>query len=101
VPTLTITEVAYLLASRIGEEAEVRFIGDVASGAFAVEPVHARDWLRISELVWQYRNLPLGTVDASIVAAAERLGIAGLATLDRRHFTVVQPSHVDALALVP
>jgi uncharacterized protein len=79
----------------------VRFLGDVAGGSFAVEPVHARDWLRVGELVWQYRNLPLGTVDASIVAAAERLGIEAVATLDRRHFTVVQPGHVDGFALVP
>jgi uncharacterized protein len=66
-----------------------------------VEPVHARDWLRVSELVWRYRDLPLGTVDASIVAAAERLAISTLATLDRRHFTVVQPAHLAAFTLVP
>jgi predicted nucleic acid-binding protein len=101
IPILTITEVSYLLATRIGAQAEVRFLGDVAGGSFAVEPVRARDWLRVSELVWQYRDLPLGTVDASIVAAAERLGISALATLDRRHFTVVQPAHIPAFTLVP
>lgn len=66
-----------------------------------MEPVSPRDWLRISELVWRYCDLPLGTVDASIVAAAERLGVSALATLDRRHFTVVQPAHVPAFTLVP
>src|SRR5438067_1936356 len=34
-----------------------------------------------------YADLPLATVDASIVAAAERLVEANVATLDRRHFT--------------
>jgi predicted nucleic acid-binding protein len=101
VPILTITEVSYLLASRIGAEAEVRFLGDVAGGSFAVEPVRPQDWLRIGELVWQYRDLPLGTVDASVVAAAERLEISTLATLDHRHFRVVQPAHLQAFALVP
>jgi ABC-type tungstate transport system substrate-binding protein len=43
VPTLVITEVVYLLASRLGPQAELRFLGDVASGAFDVEPVHAVD----------------------------------------------------------
>jgi predicted nucleic acid-binding protein len=100
-PVLTITEVSYLLGSRLGAEAEVRFLGDLAGGAFTVEPVHARDWLRISELVWQYRDLPLGTVDASVVAAAERLEIETVATLDRRHFGVVRPAHVRALTLIP
>jgi len=56
----------------------------LASGALSIEPVLAGDWLRIAELVATYRDLPLGTVDASVVAAAERLGIAEVATLDRR-----------------
>ena len=38
------------------------------------------------------RDLPLGTADASVVAAAERLGVPEVATLDRRHFTVARPS---------
>jgi hypothetical protein len=29
------------------------------------------------------------------------LGEPKIATLDRRHFTVVRPAHVDALALLP
>lgn len=59
------------------------------------------DWLRIAELVARYRDLPLGTVDASVVTAAERLGITEIATLDRRHFTVVRPVHVGAFTLLP
>lgn len=84
VPTLVITEVAYLLATRLGVAPEVRFLGDLASGAFYVEPGAVADWLRIAELVARYRDLPLGTVDASVVAAAERLGVKEIATLDRR-----------------
>ena len=48
-----------------------------------------------------YSSLPLGTTDAWVIAVAERLNVAEMATLDRRHFTVVRPSHVDALMLVP
>jgi len=101
VPTLVITEVAYLLGTRLGPEPEVRFLGDLADGAFSVEPVAAADWLRIAELVALYRDLPLGTVDASVVATAERLNIGEIATVDRRHFTVVRPSHVHAFTLMP
>jgi predicted nucleic acid-binding protein len=43
----------------------------------------------------------LGGVDASVVAVAERLGIRTVATLDRRHFTVVRPRHVDTFELQP
>jgi predicted nucleic acid-binding protein len=83
---LVISEVAYLIAARLGVEAEVRFLGDVAAGAFAVEPVDPTDWLRIAELVSRHRDLPLGTVGASVIATAERLGIREVATVDRRHF---------------
>lgn len=96
-----ITEVVYLLATRLGTEPEVRFLGDLAAGAFTVEPVAAADWLRIAQLVARYGDLPLGTVDASVVAAAERLGITEIATFDRRHFTVLRPEHVGAFTLLP
>lgn len=101
VPTLVITEVVYLLASRLGTVPEVRFLGDLAAGSFTVEPVAVADWLRIAELVARYRDLPLGTVDASVVTTAERLGISEIATVDPRHFTVVRPAHVDAFTLLP
>ena len=79
----------------------MRLLGDLASGAFVTEPVAAGDWLRIAELVARYADLPLGTVDASVVAAAERLAATEVATLDRRHFSVVRPAHVEALTLLP
>ena len=101
VPTLVITEVVYLLATRLGTKLEIRFLGDLAGGAFVVEPVAVADWLRIAELVSRHRDLPLGAVDASVIAAAERLGVTDIATVDRRHFTVVRPAHVAAFTLFP
>lgn len=66
-----------------------------------MEPVEPADLLRIAELVAIYRDLPLGTVDASVIAAAERLDAAAIATLDRRHFGVVRPAHIEAFELLP
>lgn len=100
VPTLVVTEVAYLLGTRLGADPEVRFLGDLAAGNLIVEPVAASDWLRMAELVAQYADLPLGTVDASVIAAAERLGVNDIATLDHRHFTVVR-SNIRTLNLLP
>ena len=91
VPMLVITEVTYLLGIRLGVEAELRFLGDLAAGNLIPEPVASGDWLRIAELVARYHDLPLGTTDASVIAAAERLSTTAIATLDQRHFTVVQP----------
>ncbi|MGH3870861.1 MAG: type II toxin-antitoxin system VapC family toxin [Pseudonocardiaceae bacterium] len=101
VPTLVITEVCYLIQTRLGTHAELLFLGDLASGAFSVEPVAVTDWFRVIELVDKYRDFPLGTVDASVVACAERLGISDIATLDHRHFRAMRPGHVDAFTLLP
>lgn len=98
---LVITEVVHLLGSRLGAEPEIRFLGDFAGGNFIAEPLVAGDWLRMAELVGTYRDLPLGSVDASVVVAAERQGAHEIATLDRRHFTVVRPRHLDAFTLLP
>ena len=49
----------------------------------------------------RYHDLPLGTVDASVIAAAERLTVNHIATTDRRHFSIVRPAHTDTLELLP
>jgi len=55
----------------------------------------------MADLVDQYADLPLGTTDAGVVAVAERLGLVEIATLDRRHFSVVRPRHASAFTLLP
>jgi predicted nucleic acid-binding protein len=50
---------------------------------------------------WTYLDLPLGIVDAAVVAVAERLNLTEVATIDHRHFTVVRPRHVEAFTLLP
>ena len=100
-PTFAVAEAAYLIGRRLPVAAELRFLGDLHRGTFTVEPVHAADWLRIAELVGRYRDLRLGTTDASVVAAAERLGVTRIATLDHRHFAVVRPAHAETFELLP
>lgn len=73
----------------------------VESGSIEVIGLVPEDYVRIRELCRQYRDLGLGMVDASVVAVAERLGEETIATLDRRHFSVVRPLHVEAFTLVP
>jgi hypothetical protein len=55
----------------------------------------------MAELVESYLDLPLGIVDAAVVAIAERLALKEIATLDHRHFSVVRPRHVRAFSLLP
>jgi uncharacterized protein len=101
VPALVVTEIAYLLADRIGPHAETAFARSLAAGELFSEPVLDADWSRIAELTHQYADLPLGIVDASVVTLAERLDVHTIATLDHRHFGTVRPRHVEAFTLVP
>jgi len=55
----------------------------------------------MAEVSEQYARLGLGGTDASVVAIAERLEIAQIATMDRRHFAVVRPRHVNAFTRLP
>lgn len=101
VPQLVVVEVAYFLGRRLGTDAELLFLAELAMGGLSTEPVLPSDWLRIAELVKRYRDFPLGTVDASVIACAERLGVRSVATLDHRHFGVVRPVHVESFELFP
>jgi hypothetical protein len=73
----------------------------LATGRLVLETPTHDDWVRATELLSTYRDLRLGTVDATVVAAAERLNLTTIATLDRRHFSVIRPLHTDAFELVP
>lgn len=99
-PTV-VAETAFMLEKLGGARAEAAFVRALANGDLAAVDLEVGDYGRIAELIEQYADLPLGATDASVVAVAERLGVSEVATLDRRHFSVVRPSHVEALTLLP
>lgn len=101
VPVTVLPELCYLLATRLGAQAETAMIDAVAAGEFTVEPLDDDDYPRIADVMRQYRDLPLGFVDASLVALAERLDARELLTTDRRHFHVVRPQHTRHFTLSP
>ena len=101
VPGVVIAEVSYLLAREASTAVEAHFLRSFATGFLTTVDLTAVDLERCAELVERYADSPLGATDACLVALAERLGIVEVATLDRRHFSIVRPRHVDALALVP
>lgn len=90
-----------LLERRRNTHAELAFLADIQSGAYTLVESLSADLDRVAELVTRYDNLPLGTVDASVIALAERMRITTVVTLDRRDFSVVRPHHVDSLTLLP
>ena len=101
VPVLVVAEVAYLVQRQSGSQNELRFLTNLVVGTYEAIGLEEADWVRTGELVATYQDLRLGTVDASVVALAERLKITQIATLDRKHFSVVRPNHVEAFELLP
>jgi predicted nucleic acid-binding protein len=101
VPGLVLAELDYWCSERLGGAVWLAFLDDLLDGAYRPEQPTLEDLRRCEELQSRYADLALGVVDASVIALAERLGERKLATLDRRHFGVVRPQHVDALLLLP
>jgi predicted nucleic acid-binding protein len=99
IPALVVAEVCYLADARLGPAPAAGFLRGLA--ALHVESPLADEWIRIAELVEQYADFPLGGVDASVVALAERVGATRIVTLDRRHFSVVRPRHCERFELLP
>jgi hypothetical protein len=96
-----VAETSWMIESRLGPQAEARFLRLVTSGEIEVIDLTVADYLRCVELIETYADLGLGLVDASVVTIAERLSIATIATLNHRDFSVVRPRHVEAFELVP
>ena len=101
VPGLVLAELTYLVGRTLGPQVEASLLRSLSADKYQIEPVLPSDLVRMADLVEQYADLPLGGTDAAVVAIAERLPLDTVATLDRRHFSVVRPSHVEALTLVP
>jgi len=101
IPAPVLVELGWLAGRRLHPDAFLRFISDVEDGRLTVIDVEPSDYPRIRELLDRYRDLPLGFVDAAVLAVVERLKESKLATLDHRHFRVLRPRHVLALRLIP
>jgi uncharacterized protein len=101
VPAPVMGEIGYLLESRVGPHAEVAFLKSFGGDGFQIAQLENDDIPRLTELVETYVDLPLGLVDAAVITIAERLVLTEIATIDRRHFTVVRPRHIPAFTLRP
>jgi predicted nucleic acid-binding protein len=89
-PWAILPEVDHLLRRHVGVRAERAFLEDLASGAFSVEWGTEADLARAADLCSRYAALDLGLVDGVVIAVAERLRAAAIATLDLRDFGVVE-----------
>ena len=101
VPATVSAEVCYMLETRASSQSEAAFLRLFSVGKLIPVDITAADYERMAELVELYADWPLGGTDASVIAIAERLGVTKVATLDRRHFGPIQPSHTEGFILLP
>jgi uncharacterized protein len=101
-PVPVLVEAAQLAHARLGVAAEAALTESVAAeDQFTLTSPTEAELARAAVLMRQYADLRIGLVDACVIALAERHGANRIATLDRRHFTVVRPQHVVAFTLLP
>ncbi len=96
-----LAELDYLLATRVGLQAALALLGEVARGAYQLATFSADDVAAASEVIERYRSLEFGLADASIVVLAERHGITDVLTLDERHFRAITPATGEAFRILP
>lgn len=101
VPTALLAEVDYLVRTYLGVDAELHLLHDLRSGFFQLVPLTDTDLRLCGALIARYRDADLGLADASILAAAERLGIRRVLTVDERHFRLVRLRDGTAVTVLP
>ena len=88
-PWAILPEVDYLTATHLGPRAQDLWLADLAAGSFNVEWGRPEDLTAAERLCRRHKDLRIGLVDAVVIAVAERLRAAAIATLDLKHFGAV------------
>jgi len=91
VSPFVVAELDYLVATRLGLEAELAVLRELSAGAYELSSLAAADLEVCAEVVAMYGDQEIGVTDASLVVLASRHQTRTILTLDRRHFSVVRP----------
>ncbi|QYJ16095.1 Ribonuclease VapC26 [Rubrobacter xylanophilus DSM 9941] len=96
-----LAELDYLLATRVGREAQLALLDEVGRGAYRLERFTATDVVRATEVLRRYEDLDLGLADASNVVLSRRYGVSDILTLDERRFRVLSAAENRPFRLLP
>lgn len=96
-----IAEADYLIGTRLGVTAEIAAIRELAGGAWDLATIDSIDLARTVPIIERYADHAIGVADASNVVLADRYRTTTIATLDRRHFSVLRPLSGGYFAIVP
>ena len=96
-----VAELDYLLLTRHGSPAEQVVLDELAGGAWQLAEFGPARLAAAATIVRSYADMPVGVTDASLVVLAEQYQTDRIATLDRRHFSVLRLSGGRPIRVVP
>lgn len=100
-PAAVLIELEYFMRKRSAASGWLSFAERVAAGAYRVHPLTPSLLVAAARLQTRYGDLPLGLVDATVFLTCVELRETKVATLDRRHFSVLRTEGGQALQIVP
>jgi len=96
-----VAELDYLVATRIGVDAELAVLRELSSGAWHLADFDAGNLERATAIIEKYRDQDIGLADASNVVLADQHRTTTILTLDRRHFEVLRPIGGGRFSILP
>ncbi len=100
-PVPVLAELDYWIGQAASVDVWLAFCQDVAAGAYALWSLDAGLLVKAAELQLRFRDQPIGFVDSAVFITCEALGEEKVATLDRRHFSVLRTQDGRSLRLLP
>ena len=96
-----LAELDYLVAGRVGVQAELAVLAELSGGGWELPPFDGDDLKAAARLIAKYADQEIGLADASQVVLAHRYATRTIATLDRKHFSVLRPMNGGRFTLLP
>jgi predicted nucleic acid-binding protein len=98
---LVVAEADYLILRRLGVDAELAFLEDLAQETYVADALAPAELAIARDVAARYRDLELGLADASLVVLANRWGTRRILTLDERALRTVTPLQGGAFTVLP
>jgi predicted nucleic acid-binding protein len=101
VSPFVLAELDYLIAGRVGHQAQMALIDEVTRGAYQLELFSSEDVGHAKRIMERYADLRVGLADASVVVLANRHRTLELLCTDERHFRVLRGTGGKPFRLLP
>jgi predicted nucleic acid-binding protein len=101
IPAPVLVELDYWIRKFATADAWLTFCEDISRGAYLLHQLDSAATVAAATLQAKYEDLRLGLVDASVLVTCEVMGEPKVATLDRRHFSVLRTEDGRTLEILP